>query len=532
MPELFARRLHGRELFGHSLDGHSILRDAERAGSGPELILRIDDPAATPDFDVDSILDAVAEATSADPDETWEVTVVRGDRRRLLAAVPAPPLGASVVRAVEATERRAARRRRGRVPAIASWSASARSRTGSSGSRSPMTARWRSTAAAFTSRASAGSSTAATSATRTTTGRRRRTGLVDRPRVVVTAATAPGPIRGAIEIVSRYDWPVGLAADGTRRSEVTAPVEVTTAVELRAGEPFVRLAVSFTNPARDHRVRWHLPLPRPTDHSAAEGQFAVVERGLTEEAGHGEVPTPTFPAHGWVHAAGATVLLDHVTEYELVDGRELALTVLRSTGLISRNDNPFREDPAGPEIPVPAAQMVGPWRFAFALLPHAGSWEEADVLTAAEAYHLPFVVAAGHGGSMPPAGGDDAPRASGSQLRIDWSRRRPQRPAPARRRGWRPASCSRRRRPSRPLSEVRSTARGGSICSDGSANDLPLGKDGALRLALEPWEIATVQLHIVEQPDAGSPEPLGSSVGPRRSVRRRQSHQRKAGLRS
>src|SRR6185295_10645561 len=113
--------------------------------------------------------------------------------------------------------------------------------------------------------------------------------------------------------------------------------EITTRLEVRAGEPFVRVAIGFTNPARDHRTRFHVPLPAAADHSSAEGQFAVVDRALTVEAGHGEVPTPTFPAHGFVHAAGVTVLLDHVTEYELVDGQELALTVLRSTGLISRN---------------------------------------------------------------------------------------------------------------------------------------------------------------------------------------------------
>jgi len=157
----------------------------------------------------------------------------------------------------------------------------------------------------------------------------------------------------------------------------------------------VRLTVAFTNPARDHRVRWHIPLPAPTDRSSAEGQFAVVDRGLTGDAGHGEVPTPTYPAHGFVHVAGATVLLDHVTEYELVEGRDLALTVLRCTGLISRNDNPFREDPAGPEVPVPAAQMVGPWRFALGLLPNPGGWDAPGVLDAVEAYQLPFVTAPG-----------------------------------------------------------------------------------------------------------------------------------------
>jgi alpha-mannosidase len=172
-------------------------------------------------------------------------------------------------------------------------------------------------------------------------------------------------------------------------------VDVTTRLEVRTGEPFVRVAVSFTNPARDHRVRYHVPLPNPVDGSAAEGQFAVVDRGLTVEAGHGELPIPTFPAHGFVHVAGLTVLLEHVSEYEVLDAREVALTILRSTGLISRNDNPSREDPAGPEVRVPGAQLLGPWRFGFALMPHADGWEEDDVLAAAETFHLPVVTAAG-----------------------------------------------------------------------------------------------------------------------------------------
>jgi alpha-mannosidase len=154
--------------------------------------------------------------------------------------------------------------------------------------------------------------------------------------------------------------------------------------------------VAFENRSRNHRLRWHIPLPAPATTSSAEGQFAVVDRGLTMEGGHGEVPLPTFPAHGFVHAAGATVLLDHLTEYELVDdGRELAITVLRSFGLISRNANPYREDPAGPEVPVPDAQRIGPWRFAFALMPHADGWAEAGVLDALERYRHPFFAVRG-----------------------------------------------------------------------------------------------------------------------------------------
>jgi alpha-mannosidase len=215
-----------------------------------------------------------------------------------------------------------------------------------------------------------------------------------------------------VEIVAEYAWPVGLGdGERSRRSDQTAPVTVLTRLEVRAGEPFVRVELAFTNPSRDHRVRVHVPLPATADRSSAEGQFAIVDRGLTAEAGHGEVPTPTFPAHGFVYAAGVTVLLEHVTEYELVDGRELALTVLRSTGLISRNDNPFREDPAGPEVPVPGAQMPGPWRFGFALLPHAGSWDAVDAHRAADRFRLPASVVPGRGPT-------DAPAATTGGLRV------------------------------------------------------------------------------------------------------------------
>ena len=62
-------------------------------------------------------------------------------------------------------------------------------------------------------------------------------------------------------------------------------------------------------------------------------------------------------------------------EYEVVEGgREMALTVLRSTGLISRSAHAYRESPAGPEIEIPAAQCRGPWSIGFALYPHDGAW--------------------------------------------------------------------------------------------------------------------------------------------------------------
>ncbi len=405
VPELFARRLHGRELFGHSLDGHLIQRD----GADQRLILLMDDPAASPDFDVDTVLDAAAAAVADAPDEPWEVSVVRGDRRRLAAAVPAAALGVSVVRRVEAGP-----------PAQLANAVVIGERSIENGlvrivvtDDGSLEVEGGGVRLAGVGRLVDGGDYGDTYNYAPPAADR----LIETPTAVAVNAREGGPVRGRLEVVARYDWPVGLEPGG--RSSVTAPVEVTTTLELRIDEPFVRVQLAFDNPSRDHRVRWHLPLPAPTDHSAAEGQFAVVERGLTVEAGHGEVPIPTFPAHGWVHAAGATVVLEHVTEYELLDGRELALTVLRSTGLISRNDNPYREDPAGPEVPVPGAQMIGPWRYGFGLIPHAGTWQGDGIGAAVETFHLPFVTTPGTGrpAFTDPAAQPAAQPAGG--LRID-----------------------------------------------------------------------------------------------------------------
>ncbi len=166
-------------------------------------------------------------------------------------------------------------------------------------------------------------------------------------------------------------------------------VDTQTWFEVRAGEPFVRIRVDFDNPCDNQRVRVHVPLQRAADRSFAEGQFAVVERGLEVEGGHGEVPLPTYPAYSFVAAGGIALLLEHVTEYELV-GEELAITVLRSTGLISRGDNPWREENAGPELPIPAAQMHGPWSFSFAYYP-----SDEAVHEQAERYRHPFMTIGG-----------------------------------------------------------------------------------------------------------------------------------------
>jgi mannosylglycerate hydrolase len=252
--------------------------------------------------------------------------------------------------------------------------------------------------------------------------------LVDRPRSVSVSRESDGPVLGRLIVSRAYDWPRGVMPDGSARADELEPTEVRTEVELRAGEPFVRVGVSFGNRSSDHRVRFHAPLPRPAAVSHAEGQFAVVERAPTGEGGYHEEPLGTYPAHGWVDAGGLAILLEHLTEYELTDDGEMAITVLRSIGLISRNANPYRQDPAGPEMPIPNAQMHGPWRMRFALMPHAGDWSDGGVADAAERHRHPFVAFGGLGvadEAWPPVGaGSEGLALEGRDVVLSSLRRR------------------------------------------------------------------------------------------------------------
>jgi alpha-mannosidase len=436
-------RVHGRELFGRWVNGVSIDQAGRRitveVGAEPDPV----------DLDVGPLRRRLE---SLSGEGRWHVEIAEAERRRLFADVPVPALGWTAVRPVEG-------------PGAVEHAARAKGSTLSNGLLEVSAAEdgtLRIGPLEGVGRLVDGgdfgdSYNYAPPATDS---------LVQEPESVSVELRSAGPVRGALEVVRTYHWPASVLPDGSARSAETESVVVTTLVELRAGEPFARLRVSFENPCSDHRLRFHVPLARLAESSSAEGQFAVVERSGVPEAGHGEVPVETYPARGFVDAGGAAVLLGHVLEYELLDRRELALTLLRATGLISRSANPWREEPAGPQVAIPDCQCRRPWSVGFAVYPHEGSWAEADVLAWAERYQHCFLTASGRGE------GNDLASAEG--LRLD---------------GRGVCLSSLRRREGR--LELR------------LVNEQPEPRDAVvaglfsereLRLSLEPWEIRTVEL--------------------------------------
>ena len=105
--------------------------------------------------------------------------------------------------------------------------------------------------------------------------------------------------------------------------------------------------------------------------------------------------------------SACALLHDGLLEYEVVDdGRELALTLLRATGWLSRSEPSLRPNPAGPPVAVHGAQMLGERRVQYAVMPHRGDWRAADCYGAADAFTVPFERVRGGrpGGPRPDAG--------------------------------------------------------------------------------------------------------------------------------
>ena len=74
-------------------------------------------------------------------------------------------------------------------------------------------------------------------------------------------------------------------------------------------------------------------------------------------------------------------------------GAVISLTLLRSVGWLSRDDLSNRRVAAGPLVPTPGAQCLGPHRYEYAILPHGGDWRA--VYPMAYGYAAPLLVARG-----------------------------------------------------------------------------------------------------------------------------------------
>ncbi|MGA2112553.1 MAG: glycoside hydrolase family 38 C-terminal domain-containing protein [Anaerolineales bacterium] len=223
-----------------------------------------------------------------------------------------------------------------------------------------------------------------------------------------------GPVAQTTYLLLDLPVPVGLSGDRSRRSRERTCLRVEVRAVLTRGVPRVDFQVDVDNMARDHRLRVHFPAPLRAQTVFSEAHFEVVERPLElapSDESWVEPPRPEKPQRTWSDlnngSYGLMVANRGLPEIEARDGpdgrSELALTLLRCVGWLSRDDLITRQGPAGFRLAVPEAQLLGPHRFEYSVIPHQGSWETAFPEASAFVAGLRAVGTAIHPGSLLPA---------------------------------------------------------------------------------------------------------------------------------
>ncbi len=181
-----------------------------------------------------------------------------------------------------------------------------------------------------------------------------------------------GPAVASLNLEMDARLPSGLKGDRTarRRSTVACPIQIE--VRLVTGVDRVEFVTTLENRAEDHRLRVVFPTSTTTE-ARAEGHYAVLRRPVGLPA-HGpdwkEPPSPTHHTLGAVEAGGVLLLGKGLPEYEVQatgQGTEIALTLIRSVGWLSRDDLSTRPGGAGPHLATPEAQCLGTHRFEYAV---------------------------------------------------------------------------------------------------------------------------------------------------------------------
>jgi hypothetical protein len=248
-------------------------------------------------------------------------------------------------------------------------------------------------------------------------------------RVTGVSRIGGGPLRAGLRVELELPLPRAASANRKARSSETVTVPIAIEATLDAGSSRVAFSVTVDNRASDHRLRLLFPTGAASVESArADTAFDVITRQAripVPSEIRNESPVSSMPMISMVDAGdgatGATVIGRGLMEYEIVGdttcnaepaepaektgvqtavsassaltvvaGPAIAMTLIRAVGDLSRNDLATRPSGhAGPPVATPAAQCLGPQRFALAFEPHGAAPLAGELMASARAHNLP-----------------------------------------------------------------------------------------------------------------------------------------------
>jgi len=192
-----------------------------------------------------------------------------------------------------------------------------------------------------------------------------------------------------LEIEYALKVPTELSTGRKTRSQKIITIPILSRITLIPGVPRIDIHTEIDNQAKDHRLRVHFPAPFAVELADYDSHYEVVRRPIDvpeKGADWVEDPRPEVPQRAFTDISNGEIGLmlanRGLPEVEVIkkdseNNLEIALTLLRSVGWLSRDDMSVREGHAGPASETPGGQVLGKWGYDYALIPHAGDWKSA-----------------------------------------------------------------------------------------------------------------------------------------------------------
>lgn len=196
------------------------------------------------------------------------------------------------------------------------------------------------------------------------------------------------------------------------RSDRTLDCPFTCQVTLYPNIRRIDIKTTVENRCKHHRLRALFPTGVKAQDCWSAGTFSVDKRPVEPRI------DPNWRELYFTHsqkdfceandgAFGVTVANRGLHEFEAYnqDGQTvLAITLLRCTGVISQRVIKTRKEMGGWSEPAPEGQCIGTWTFEYSVMPHSGTWVQAQTYLAAREYNVPMrsiQAPVAQGGSLP-----------------------------------------------------------------------------------------------------------------------------------
>jgi mannosylglycerate hydrolase len=185
-----------------------------------------------------------------------------------------------------------------------------------------------------------------------------------------------GPVFTELQIDTCMSVPEGLAEDEVSRSERVTNLPISTIARLIKGVDRIEFTTTINNTAKDHRLRVRFQTPNAKNTVRAKEPYGMTTREAVPIKGGKDwqepLPFPTSHHQGLVVAGNLELYSKGLPEYEAIAGdgnniNEIALTLIRGVGYLSRGDLKTRTMHTGPNARTPDAQSLGEQVFDYSI---------------------------------------------------------------------------------------------------------------------------------------------------------------------